>query len=68
MRYKTQVADKLDSIQMKLNYLVRGLEEKRYTPQEILRIVKETGMVTEQAIELVDKELKQTEFIKNSSK
>lgn len=56
MRYKTTVSNQLDTIQMKLNILIRGLEEKRFTPQEILQIVKDTHKVTEQVVELVDKE------------
>jgi len=56
MRYKTDVSNKLDTIHMKLNFLTRGLEEKRYTPKEILQIIKDTNLVAEQAIELVDKE------------
>ena len=56
MRYKTTVSNQLDTIQMKLNILIRGLEEKRFTPQEILQIIKDTSQVTERVIELVDKE------------
>lgn len=56
MKYKTQVSDKLDSIEQKLNILIRGLEERRFSPQEILNKVQDTKKVTEQVIELVDKE------------
>jgi len=56
MRYKTTVSNNLDTIQMKLNILIRGLEEKRFTPKEILQLVKDTCVVTERVIELVDKE------------
>ncbi|GJQ43932.1 MAG: hypothetical protein JETCAE03_34300 [Ignavibacteriaceae bacterium] len=56
MKYKTQVSDKLDSIEQKLNILIRGLEERRFSPQEILNKIQDTKKVTEQVIELVDKE------------
>jgi len=56
MRYKTQVSNKLDSIENFLNTLIRGLEEKRLSPQEIVEKLKSAKTVTEQAIEMVDKE------------
>lgn len=56
MRYKTQVANKLDSIDNFIKTVIRGLEEKRLSPQEIVEKLKTALTVTEQAIEMVDKE------------
>jgi len=56
MRYKTQVANKLDSIDNFIKTVIRGLEEKRLSPQEIVAKLKTALTVTEQAIEMVDKE------------
>ena len=56
MRYKTLVSNKMDSVQMKLRFLQRGLEEKRFTPAEILQITKDTEALANEVIELVDAE------------
>ena len=56
MRYKTQVANKLDSIENFIKTVIRGLEEKRLSPQEIVQKLKSALTVTEQTIEMVDKE------------
>lgn len=56
MRYKTQVANKLDSIDNFIKTIIRGLEEKRLSPQDIVEKLKSALTSTEQAIEMVDKE------------
>ena len=46
----------LDAVKNSLQILIRGLEQKRYSPQEILNIVKRADRNIDDAIELVDKE------------
>ena len=56
MRYKTSVANKLEAVKNSLDILMRGLEQKRYSPSEIIEIVKRAERDNSSAIELIDKE------------